>query len=154
MSNIASGIFNIGGTEIIVILIIAFLIVGPQDLPKVAKWLARAFKKIRAALGDFQASLSEEIDKTGIGADIKEAVGDMKEMSTDLKSSMDGINPLADIEKDLANLNPLSEVNAIEKDLKSSFSDLNPLSGVNNIEKDLKSSFSDLNPLSELKKIE
>ncbi|MBR4081764.1 MAG: twin-arginine translocase TatA/TatE family subunit [Clostridia bacterium] len=33
--------FNIGFAELILVLIVAFLIVGPKDLPKVARWIAR-----------------------------------------------------------------------------------------------------------------
>lgn len=39
--------FNIGMAELIVVLLVAFLIVGPKDLPKVAKWIARQVKTIR-----------------------------------------------------------------------------------------------------------
>ena len=31
---------NIGFGELIMILLVAFLVVGPKDLPKVARWLA------------------------------------------------------------------------------------------------------------------
>ena len=39
--------FNIGFAELIVVLMVTFLIVGPKDLPKVARWLARLVKGIR-----------------------------------------------------------------------------------------------------------
>ena len=39
--------FNIGFSELIVVLLIAFLVVGPKDLPKVARWLGRMVKKLK-----------------------------------------------------------------------------------------------------------
>ena len=37
--------FQIGFSELMLVLLIAFVIVGPKDLPKVARWLGRAVKK-------------------------------------------------------------------------------------------------------------
>ena len=38
---------NIGFGELIMILLVAFLVVGPKDLPKVARWLGRQVRMIR-----------------------------------------------------------------------------------------------------------
>lgn len=38
--------FNIGFSELLLVLLVAFLVVGPKDLPKVARWLGRTVKKI------------------------------------------------------------------------------------------------------------
>lgn len=46
--------FNIGFAELILVLIVAFLIVGPKDLPKVARWIARQIKKARAMLRELK----------------------------------------------------------------------------------------------------
>ena len=39
--------FNIGFAELLLVLIIAYVIVGPKDLPKVARWLGRMVKRAR-----------------------------------------------------------------------------------------------------------
>ena len=39
--------FNIGFSELILILLVAFVIVGPRDLPKVAAALGRGVRSIR-----------------------------------------------------------------------------------------------------------
>ena len=39
--------FNIGMMELVLILLVAFLVVGPKDLPKVARWIARQIKNLR-----------------------------------------------------------------------------------------------------------
>ena len=39
--------FNIGVGEILIVLVVAFVIVGPDDLPKVARWLGRQVRRPR-----------------------------------------------------------------------------------------------------------
>ena len=41
---------NIGFAELVLILIIAYVIVGPKDLPKVARWLGRLVRKAKQLL--------------------------------------------------------------------------------------------------------
>lgn len=65
---------GIGIGEIILILIIGFLVVGPEDLPKVARTLAKWLKKIRSAMKDLTKTFEEEIKSEEIkatGHDIK-----------------------------------------------------------------------------------
>ena len=42
-----TNMFNIGMLELVLVLAVAFLVVGPKDLPKVARWLARQLKSIK-----------------------------------------------------------------------------------------------------------
>ncbi|MCR5346670.1 MAG: Sec-independent protein translocase protein TatB [Fretibacterium sp.] len=61
--------FNIGISELLVIFLIAFLIVGPEDLPKVARWLGRQIKKLRLLIREVKSELNwneleKEIDDT------------------------------------------------------------------------------------------
>ena len=46
--------FNIGFSELLLVLLVAFLVVGPKDLPKVARWLGRAVKKSRRLLNEIK----------------------------------------------------------------------------------------------------
>ncbi len=41
---------SIGASELVLILLIAFIVVGPKDLPKVARALGRFVKKAKAML--------------------------------------------------------------------------------------------------------
>jgi len=43
--------FNIGFSELIVILLVAFVIVGPKDLPKIARSLGRAVRTVKVCEG-------------------------------------------------------------------------------------------------------
>ena len=52
---------GIGIGEVLVILLIAFFVVGPEDLPKIARTLAIWVKKIRNTMKDLTASFENEI---------------------------------------------------------------------------------------------
>ena len=46
--------FNIGFGEILIVLLVAFVIVGPDDLPKVARWLGRQVRRLRTLIRDIK----------------------------------------------------------------------------------------------------
>ncbi len=52
--------FGIGGTELLVIFIVALLVLGPQSLPKIANSLGKALGEFRRVSTEFQRTLSEE----------------------------------------------------------------------------------------------
>ena len=69
--------FNIGFSELMIILLIAFLVVGPKDLPKVARALARFVRYLKTKWAEFLAET--ELDSTvkefqAAGKEIKEVV--------------------------------------------------------------------------------
>lgn len=53
--------FGIGIGELVVILIIAFVVVGPEKLPQIARALGKGFYEIRRATDEVR----EEIEKEG-----------------------------------------------------------------------------------------
>ncbi len=78
--------FNIGFAELILVLIIAYVIVGPKDLPKVARWLGRMVKKARQLIRE-----------------LKEEVGwnDMMAETEDVRRDIDDAIKEADVSKEL-----------------------------------------------------
>jgi Tat protein translocase TatB subunit len=54
-------VLSIGFGEIILILLIAFVVVGPEDLPKIAKTLASWIKKIRTMMREVNKSFESEL---------------------------------------------------------------------------------------------
>lgn len=46
--------FNLGMMEILLVLAVAFLIVGPKDLPKVARWIARQLKSLKKLIREIK----------------------------------------------------------------------------------------------------
>nr|WP_294487760.1 Sec-independent protein translocase protein TatB [uncultured Mailhella sp.] len=53
--------FGIGSTELLVILVVALLVLGPKNLPKIAHTLGRAMGEFRRVSTEFQRSLNTEI---------------------------------------------------------------------------------------------
>ena len=53
--------FGIGSTELLVILVVALLVLGPKNLPKIALTLGRAMVEFRRVSTEFQRRLNTEI---------------------------------------------------------------------------------------------
>lgn len=54
--------FGLGFSEILVILIVAVIFLGPEKLPEVALSMARWFKKFRNTLSDVKQNIDREIN--------------------------------------------------------------------------------------------
>ena len=80
--------FNIGFSELILILLVAFVIVGPKDLPRVARALGRGVRTIKQYMKEFQ-------DDSGIG----EVVDEFKKTSRDLEKTIRENDPTADLKQ-------------------------------------------------------
>ena len=56
--------FGIGITEVIMILVVALLVVGPKKLPELAKTLGRGMAEFRRTADDFKASVYQDDEFT------------------------------------------------------------------------------------------
>ncbi|MDD4081307.1 MAG: Sec-independent protein translocase protein TatB [Eubacteriales bacterium] len=79
--------FNIGFSELIMILLVAFVIVGPQDLPKVARSLGRAVRSIRKMFDEFK-------DEAGLD----DTISEFKDMQRDINTTIREVDPRKDIQ--------------------------------------------------------
>ncbi len=52
---------SIGGTEILVIMVIALLIFGPRKLPELGKSIGRGLSEFKRASNDLKRSLEDEL---------------------------------------------------------------------------------------------
>ena len=68
-------VFNIGGSEMVFLAILALLVFGPQGLPDVAKTVARTIKAFRAAANDLQSEVKTALDLENTGVEKKDDRG-------------------------------------------------------------------------------
>ncbi len=54
--------FGLGFTEILLIAVVALLFIGPDKLPDTMKQIARTFGKVKRALDDTKATISQELN--------------------------------------------------------------------------------------------
>lgn len=85
--------FNIGFSELLLVLLVAFLVVGPKDLLKVARWLGRTVKKSRRLLNEIKKESGwDELEKEvrDVQHDVKDAVkqGDVSAELREAKKSV------------------------------------------------------------------
>lgn len=97
--------FNIGAAELILILLIAFVVVGPKDLPKMARALGRFVRYIRTMIEEVKREtgfdeVAEEL--RGVERDVKQTIKDA-DVRPDLQKTERELNKeFRDIEKDVS----------------------------------------------------
>ncbi len=55
--------FNVGAWEITVILMAALLLLGPQKLPEVARWIGKALRELRGVTQEMRQVIDLELEK-------------------------------------------------------------------------------------------
>ncbi|MFK5951729.1 MAG: twin-arginine translocase TatA/TatE family subunit, partial [Desulfobacterium sp.] len=80
--------FGLGMPEILLILAIALMVIGPKKLPDLAKTLGRAMGEFKKAAQDFKQSIDVE-------STVNEFKAPIKSVTDDLKAATDAMNPLS-----------------------------------------------------------
>jgi len=65
--------FGLGTTEIVIILLIALIVVGPSEIPKVARALGRGMAQLRKATDELKETVEEDKDLKMIKDSFQEA---------------------------------------------------------------------------------
>ncbi len=91
---------NLGMLEIVLVLAVAFLVVGPKDLPKVARWIARQLKSLKKLVREIKKETgwdefarefrdtADDIKSVVKDADIRE---DVKSAADELRGAVDDV---------------------------------------------------------------
>jgi sec-independent protein translocase protein TatB len=96
--------FNIGFAELLLILLIAFVVVGPKDLPKVARALGRFVRYIR--------NMIEEVKRE---SGLDEVEKEFKNIERKVDEGVRAVDIRPDLQKTQLQIN--KELNAIKKDV-------------------------------------
>ena len=84
----------------VLVLLIAFLVVGPKDLPKVARWMGRSVKKLRAIIREVKQETGWDEIETEIRdtkAEVKalkneaDITSELKDASAELDTSLKSV---------------------------------------------------------------
>jgi sec-independent protein translocase protein TatA len=92
--------FGIGLPELVVILVVALIVLGPQRLPEVARMLGRAYGQLRRASEEFQNTIrqdlaalerQEDVNRNkAIAQEIRERCADVEDVQTAIIQEHDG----------------------------------------------------------------
>ena len=86
--------FGIGMPEVLIILAVALIVIGPKKLPDLAKSLGRAIGEFKKATREFKQS----VEINGELKDVKETVAGMNES---IKEAVDDVSTISDNKHEL-----------------------------------------------------
>jgi sec-independent protein translocase protein TatB len=93
---------NIGITELVVILLLALLVVGPERLPEMARRLAKTLREIRQAYENITKDLGPELmSLQETTREIRESVDSVRSIPKDVVGTVVKATDLEDTVKDL-----------------------------------------------------
>jgi sec-independent protein translocase protein TatB len=99
--------FGIGYTELVVIALVAIIVIGPKDLPKVLRAFGRTMQKVRGMAREFQGHLDQAMREAGVD-DIKKEINNLKTM-----------NPVEDVKKEINSISASNAISAVTNDLST-----------------------------------
>ena len=101
--------FSFGWGEILLVLIVVIIVVGPKDIPKFLRQIGNLSKSIKKISREFKSSLNQITEETNL-KDVKNSITDFTDLNKDL-----------DIKSNLKHeINTIKEtVSTVEKDISS-----------------------------------
>jgi len=76
--------FGIGFPELILILIVAGVVMGPERIGQTARWLGRTTAQLQKISRGFVRQLNQELDNSGDGQAIKETMQELQKLRKEL----------------------------------------------------------------------
>ncbi|HEY0607256.1 MAG TPA: Sec-independent protein translocase protein TatB [Herpetosiphonaceae bacterium] len=96
--------FGIGFTELIIILIVALLVVGPERLPEMARQLGTIVRDLRRMYNNLRADLGPEFDE------IEQGIRDLRSLNPREQVRNYGRSLLDDLSKDAPEINEAKDL--------------------------------------------
>lgn len=108
--------FGMGFTEILIVLVIAILFLGPEKLPTAIVDIAKFFKQMKTTVGSMKDSLEEEMNVT----EIKEEALSYKKQLFEAQESLKKVVDLSALDDELPDLDDAmkEEIQSTKKVLK------------------------------------
>ena len=107
--------FSFGWGEILLILVVVIIIVGPKDIPKFLRQIGNLSKSIKKISREFKSSLNQIAEETDL-KDVKNSITEVTDLSKELniKSSLKNEiktikETISSVEKDFSNINKSKE---------------------------------------------
>ena len=121
--------------EIIIILIVAVLVLGPEKLPSTAVQIAKILKALKRQVDDAKESIEKEIRVSEIKKEADKYKNEFSEYNQNIRKKL-SFEEFDELKKELvADTNAIKDdINAIEKDLASLGNEQNAENSVNSIE--------------------
>jgi sec-independent protein translocase protein TatB len=94
--------FDIGWTEIVVIAVVAILVVGPKDLPRMLRGFGQTLGQLRRTANEFKRQFDDALREAEREADLEDTRKQVKSISR--------MDPLADVKKGVE-----KDINAVKE---------------------------------------
>ena len=106
--------FDIGWSEIVVVVIITILVVGPKELPGLLRTVGKTVGNVRRMAGDFQNQFNQALREAELDG-VADTISDVR-----------SLNPRTAVKNAVTKqLGDLSEVDEVSKSLKESTDEIN-----------------------------
>lgn len=84
--------FGIGFPELVLILIVAGVVMGPERIGHAARWLGRTTAQLQKISRGFVRQLNQELDSSGDGQAIKETMQELQQLRKELTDLRGEVN--------------------------------------------------------------
>ena len=107
--------FSFGWGEILLVLLVVIIVVGPKDIPKFLRQIGNLSKSIKKISREFKSSLNQIAEETDL-KDVKNSITEVTNLNKelDIKSSLKNElktikETISSVEKDVSNINKSKE---------------------------------------------
>ena len=119
--------FDIGWPELLLIMVVALVVIGPKDLPAAIRTVTTLLRKLRGMAAEFQSGLADIAREAGVD-DVKRSIEDV--VSYDPKAALDNLARMDDGEFDYddpdAPAAPTSENSILDPAIQSQMFESDP----------------------------
>ena len=107
--------FSFGWGEILLILVVVIIVVGPKDIPKFLRQIGNLSKSIKKISREFKSSLNQIAEETDL-KDVKNSITEVTDLNKelDIKSSLKNEiktikETISSVKEDVSNINKSEE---------------------------------------------